>query len=279
LGGTAIQTQNIHWISAGRTHVGKVRKLNEDAVLDTPAKGLWAVADGMGGHAAGDYASASLVAALAEIRDGLALNDLIAETRQRLERINVQLVSEGRQRRARIIGSTIVVLLSNGWEAVVMWAGDSRLYRLGPRRLELVTKDHSRIQELITSGKLQPEEAEQHPEANIITRAVGVSELLDLDSQRFEVRAGDTFLLCSDGLSRYLGESDIVTALGAASCQQACDRLIDAALRTPARDNVTHPPARATADDSVVRTRLNPNPIGDAATRTDDGTTLWDPDR
>jgi protein phosphatase len=272
----ASQSQNIHWISAGRTHVGKVRKLNEDALLQRPDRGVWAVADGMGGHDAGDYASASLVSALADIGDGLALDDLVAAARQQLERINVELVAEGRKRRSRIIGSTIVALLSGGGEAVVLWAGDSRLYRLSRRRLDLVTEDHSRIQELIASGKLDPERAEQHPEANIITRAVGVSEALDLSSQRFAIGDGDTFLLCSDGLSRYVAEPDIVTALAEVSCQHACDRLIDAVLRTPARDNVTVVVARAVSDDSELRTRLNPNPFEEDQTERAGATTLAD---
>jgi protein phosphatase len=275
-GGVAIQSQNIHWISAGRTHVGKVRKLNEDALLQRPDRGLWAVADGMGGHEAGDYASASLVAALGGIRDGLDLADLVAEARQQLERINTELVSAGRKRRSRIIGSTIVVMLSEGREAVVLWAGDSRLYRFRRRRLELVTEDHSRIQELIASGKLDPLQAEQHPEANIITRAVGVSEALELAVERFPIRDGDTFLLCSDGLSRYVGESDIVAALGAPSCQHACDRLIDAVLETPARDNVSVVVARATNDDSQLRTRLNPHPVVEDPTEPDGAPTTLD---
>jgi protein phosphatase len=275
----AIQSENIHWISAGRTHVGKVRKLNEDALLQRPDRGLWAVADGMGGHDAGDYASASLVAALADISDRLSLDDLVMETRQQLERINAELVAEGRQRRSRIIGSTVVVLLSGGCEAVVLWAGDSRLYRLSGRRLELVTEDHSRIQELVASGKLEPAQAEQHPEANVITRAVGVSEVLDLASERFTIVDGDTFLLCSDGLSRYVGETDIITALGDASCQHACDRLIDAALKTPARDNVSVVVARALIDDSQLRTRVNPHPVAEDPTEPHDGTTLLNPPR
>lgn len=255
-GGLAIPTPDVHWVSAGLTHVGKTRKLNEDALLDAPGKGLWAVADGMGGHAAGDFASASLVEALDKVAVGLSLDRLLSRARRQLERVNTRLVAAGRKRQVRIIGSTIVVLVSCGREAAVLWAGDSRVYRLSNGALELLTLDHSRIQELINSGRLTPDEAEQHPEANVITRAVGVADKLELDSKRFDVGDGDTFLLCSDGLSRYVDEASILAALGERTCTQACTRLIDAALQTPARDNVTVVVIRAATDDSLMRTRL-----------------------
>ncbi|HEX7037772.1 MAG TPA: protein phosphatase 2C domain-containing protein [Pseudomonadales bacterium] len=262
-----MEPHSFHWVSAGRTELGKVRKLNEDALLQRPDRGLWAVADGMGGHAAGDFASASVVSALGGIREGLPLEPLIAEARQQLERINGELLVEGRQRRARIIGSTVVVLVAAGHEGAVLWAGDSRLYRWRGRRLERLTDDHSRIQELIASGRLDADQAEQHPEANVITRAVGVAETLELSNRRFPIRDGDTFLLCSDGLTRYVSDRAIASALRDPTCQGACDRLIEAALKSPARDNITVVVTRASSDDSQARTVLNP-----AVARDDDAT-------
>lgn len=252
-----------------------MRKLNEDALLQATASGLWAVADGMGGHDAGDYASAVLTSALGGAA-GADLDDLIGDVRERLSRTNGELIEEGRRRRARIVGSTVVVMLARGDRAAVLWAGDSRLYRFDGRRLELLTTDHSRVQELVASGKLAPEDAEAHPEANIITRAVGVSEILELESRSVSVRDGDTFLLCSDGLSRYVSEQTIASALADPSCQQVCDRLMDAALASPARDNISLVVVRAREDDSALRTRINAEPMGDDPTEPEHADTVLD---
>ena len=254
----AIRAQAFHWVSAGRTDVGKVRKLNEDALLQRPDRGIWAVADGMGGHAAGDLASASVVAALGDIREERGLDALVTQARRQLARFNAARLNDGRLGRARIVGSTVVVLLAAGRDGAVLWAGDSRLYRFRRRRLERLTDDHSRIQELIASGQLDPGQAEQHPEANVITRAVGVAETLELSSRRFRIQDGDGFLLCSDGLTRYVDAPRVAIALREPTCQAACDRLVAAALESPARDNVTVVVARAVSEDSGTRTVLNP---------------------
>lgn len=230
-------------------------------MLQAAGRGVWTVADGMGGHDAGKLASALVADTLADLPDAGSLEALEREARRRLGLANTRLLEEGRQRRARIVGSTVVVLLARGHSAIALWAGDSRLYRFDGRRVELLTTDHSRVQELIASGQLRREQAEQHPEANVITRALGVSETLELDRCPVPVENGDTFLLCSDGLSRYVNDDEIAAALADPSCQQACDRLIQAALATPARDNITAVVVRASADQSDLRTRINTRPV------------------
>lgn len=252
------EVTDLHWSSASRTDVGKVRKLNEDSVLDLPELGLWVVADGMGGHAAGDFASGAIVSALAGIARPASLGELLSEVRQRLQAVNRQLNQEARSRREQVIGSTVVALLVFGGHAVVVWAGDSRAYRFHQGKLTRLTRDHSQVEELVTLGLLAPEQAEGHPAANVITRAVGVADSLDLDSEMFAIAEGDSFLLCSDGLYRELDDNAIKAALELSDCSQSCEVLIEAALAQQARDNVSVIVVRASDELQATRTQYNP---------------------
>jgi protein phosphatase len=252
-----------------------VRRLNEDSVLERPELGLWAVADGMGGHAAGDFASAAVVRALGAICAPASLGALVAEARQRLQGVNRTLSEEARQRGQEVIGSTVVALMLFGAHAVALWAGDSRAYRYRQGELKQLTRDHSQVQELVSLGLLTPEQAEVHPAANIITRAVGVAGYLELDSEKFEIAAGDTVMLCSDGLYRELDNGEIGVCLALDDCQQACDALLEKALSHGARDNVTVAVVRALCEEQVTRTHYNPSvtPATGRAARDDDPTT------
>ncbi len=269
------QAVSLHWESASRTHVGTVRKLNEDSVLERPDRGLWAVADGMGGHAAGDFASAAVVNALNGITAPASLGALVGEVRQQLQAVNHSLSEEARQRGQEMIGSTVVVLLLFGAHAVVLWAGDSRAYLYREGELEALTRDHSQVEEFVSLGLITREQAEGHPASNIITRAVGVAGRLELDSEMFEIAAGDTVLLCSDGLYRELDSGDIRTCLAMDDCQQACDALLETALARGARDNVSVVLVRALHEEQVTRTHYNPSvtPAGGHTARDDDPTT------
>jgi serine/threonine protein phosphatase PrpC len=208
----------------------------------------------MGGHHAGEYASSAVVDALSELAFSGSIEELESQSVAALNAVNEQLFSG----QGRLMGSTVVVLMSLDGQARLIWAGDSRAYRLRQGRLEQLTRDHSRIQVLIDQGKVSPSEAERHPEANIITRAVGVTAQLELDSQQLDVRDGDTYLLCSDGLYRYITEAQMKDALGHGNCDQACDQLVALALSSPARDNITAIVVRAELDDTAIRTRINP---------------------
>ncbi len=250
---------DLHWSSASRTNVGRVRQLNEDAVLDLPELGLWMVADGMGGHAAGDFASGAIVSALASIPPPASLGALIGEVRQRLQTVNRQLNEEARSRRERVIGSTVVALLVFGSHGVVLWAGDSRAYRYRRGELTQLTRDHSQVEELVSRGLLAPEQAEEHPAANVITRAIGVAEYLELDSEMFTIAEDDSFLLCSDGLYRELDDNAIKAGLALGDCQQSSDALIEAALAQRARDNVSVIVVRASDELQATRTQYNPS--------------------
>lgn len=227
----------LHWVSYGLTNVGAVRKVNEDAFLDRPDLGVWAVADGMGGHAAGDVASQTVVERLAQLPANGKLSILVDLAEDRLLEANRKLLKLAMRQKERTIGTTVMTLLARGRHAVCLWAGDSRLYRIRGKQIEQMVQDHAMIEDLIASGLITREEAADHPQANRITRAIGAMPSLFLDMELFEVRAGDLYLLCSDGLYKELTNDEIVHTLN--NDVHAVDRLIMFALERGAHDNVT----------------------------------------
>src|ERR1700742_2426916 len=185
--------------SVARTHIGCRRKTNEDAMLVRENLGLWAVADGMGGHEAGDVASALVVERLGHVAHGKPPTDRAEIARAAIMEANRQLWDMAGGGTPRTIGSTVVALTVDGNEFTCLWAGDSRAYLARDGVLRQLTRDHSLVQQLVDAGDLDPHAAAEHPNANIITRAVGAAAKLDIDSVEGEVRAGDAFLLASDG--------------------------------------------------------------------------------
>jgi protein phosphatase len=246
------------WTSQSCCHVGLVRKVNEDACLDQPERGVWAVADGMGGHSAGDFASRMVVEALRNVPSPASLEGFVADTRARLQAVNQQLRAEVKVRDVRLIGSTVAVLLAWGRYCGYLWAGDSRIYLYRNGRLRQLTRDHNRLEELKVRGLITDEEAADHPANFAITRAVGVLAALDLDGQVVEVNDGDVFLLCSDGLSNEVSEEEIAGALVSGNCQQAASALIDLALARGGHDNISAVVVRAEDLDSGDQTLFNP---------------------
>ncbi|MBE7217956.1 MAG: serine/threonine-protein phosphatase [Caulobacteraceae bacterium] len=244
--------------SAARTHVGKVRKLNEDALCDRPELGLWAVADGMGGHQAGDVASGLIVEALAGVDDVSSGFALLEDVRRSIQRVNRTLIARAAvMAPGALIGSTVVSLVVYEDFYACLWAGDSRAYLLRDGRMEQVTRDHSRMQELIDSGSLSRLEARSYARSNVITRAVGVSDRLALDMQQGPLQVDDLFLLCSDGLTGALDDRTIAAILNQPSLETAADMLIARTLDQGARDNVTVVLVRceAAADDTLDQHR------------------------
>lgn len=225
---------------AAKTDAGAVRKHNEDAFLQRPEQGLWAIADGMGGHLRGDHASRTVVDALAQGRHPEAEPAAIEEIRARLAAAHRTLLSDAASLGdGAVIGATVVVLLLRDGRYTCLWAGDSRLYLLRDGGLRQLTRDHSYVQRLIDSGSLTPEEGRRHPGANVITRAVGASGPLELDLVQGDSRPGDVFLLCSDGLTNVLANAEIADRLAALPCEEASAALLDLALARGAPDNVT----------------------------------------
>ncbi len=229
----------LQWRSSARSDVGCVRKINEDAYLDSGHIGLWAVADGMGGHAAGDLASSSIVAALADIPPPDSLSQLVDAVEDQLLTVNRQLRETAARRDGRMIGSTVVALLIWRRHCACLWAGDSRIYRLRAGKLEQLTSDHSQVEEMIERGELLREDAASHPAANVITRAIGADDELCVDVVLYDVEPGDRFLLCSDGLYKEIADEEFAIHLATRDAEQAGRDLLSLALERGARDNVT----------------------------------------
>ena len=222
------------FLSVVRTHVGCRRRLNEDAVLASAERRLWAVADGMGGHEAGEVASAMVVEALSQCPDG-AEAALAA-----LTEVNARLIEMGRTGGdSRTIGSTVVGITANSSRFTCFWAGDSRAYRLRDGKLTRLTRDHSLVQELVDGGMISEAEAETHPNANIITRAVGVHEQLQVDTITGDVCLGDLFLLASDGLTRLVSDEELIFELQGDDMNSTADSLLQLTLDRDAPDNVS----------------------------------------
>jgi type VI secretion system protein ImpM len=224
------------WRSAALTSKGNVRGHNEDSILDLPAVGLWAVADGMGGHNAGDVASRMIVEALSSTVRRASASAFLDEVEDRLAEVNRQLYSASLENNAGMSGSTVVALLALEHHCLSLWAGDSRAYRSRGNTLVQITRDHSEVQELLDGGVLNAQSAAA---SNVITRAVGGGQELFLDIELRELRHNDRYLLCSDGLYRELAEEDMSRHLATNDPEGACKALMKQALGGVCSDNVS----------------------------------------
>lgn len=229
----------ISWTSSSRTDVGMVREINEDACLERPDIGLWVVADGMGGHTAGDVASGMICESLGEITPGPELPDLIDEVERRLLEVNANLREIASKKEAQTIGSTVAAMIALDRHAVCVWAGDSRVYRCRAGQIVQVTQDHALVEELVEKGILTREQAVSHPQGNLVTRAVGATDNLKLDMEIVELQPGDVFVLCSDGLDKEMEPDEILEVVERENDRSLSDMLVDLALSRGSRDNVT----------------------------------------
>nr|WP_294501610.1 protein phosphatase 2C domain-containing protein [uncultured Rhodopila sp.] len=227
--------------SFAETDIGPRRRTNEDAYVNRPDLGIWAVADGAGGHQAGDVASAMIRDALETIPTELDAVTLLAEVRSRVQDVHESLLAEAEGRGpGTILASTAAVLLARGEHYAALWAGDSRIYLLRGGGLCCLTHDHSRVQELLDAGLLRPEDAGMHPDAHLITRAVGAGDVtLTLEKVLGGIEVGDRFLLCSDGVSKVLTDEVMAELLQAEGGDAPAARMVHAALENGAKDNVT----------------------------------------
>lgn len=222
-----------------KTHIGLKRKVNEDAVLALPDQDIWVVSDGMGGHDAGDYASRLITDAIATVPMGLDVASRMHALRDAIQQAHRVILREAEARGRGIIGATVVALMLADGHFAAIWAGDSRIYRLRDGRIDMLTTDHSAVAELVLAGDMTWDEAEQHPQSNAITRAVGVGDVLELDKVRGDTRPGDRFLLCSDGLSKYATFGMLEKVLSDCPIETVSDRLIQIALTGGGADNIT----------------------------------------
>jgi len=223
---------------SGVTHTGKVRERNEDSCLVRSDTGLWAVADGMGGHEAGHLASRILVEALDAIGHPEAAIDLLEQCKAQIFRANQQIIDLSRARSGATIGTTAAVLLARDKHYACIWAGDSRVYLITRGAINRLSCDHTEVEELVAAGALSREDAESWPN-NVITRAVGVAEDLELEIVTGSIEPGDVFVICSDGLTKHLCDDEIRRYAGDRNARAACEMLLELALERGGSDNVT----------------------------------------
>ena len=223
-----------------KTDVGLRRKVNEDALLVRTDRGLWAVADGMGGHERGDVASSRVTQSLLELPAVDGLDQLVECAISTLQQVNDDLIElAGNAEGQKSIGSTVVGLAIADGQFRCFWAGDSRAYRLRDRQIVQLSRDHSMVQDLVDAGMLQPAEAEHHPNANIITRAVGVARDLRIDTVSGDARPHDQFLLATDGVTRLLSDEELAAELSGNAPPIAARKLIETVLSRGAPDNAS----------------------------------------
>jgi serine/threonine protein phosphatase PrpC len=220
------------------THVGRVRERNEDSHLARPEMGIWAVADGMGGHADGDVASQTLIRALESIGRPTSADALLDLLEDSISRVNVRLRELGQQR-GDVIGTTLAVLLARDGYYASIWSGDSRIYLIRDGRIAQLSRDHTEVQELLAEGSITDDEARNWAGRNGITRAIGVHDEAELEMTSGPLSPGDAFVICSDGLTNHVQDDEILGCVAANLSQPACDELISLTLERGALDNVT----------------------------------------
>ena len=233
------RAMQIAWESFSRTDTGKVRKINEDSILERPDLGVWVVADGMGGHQAGDVASQKIINTINKLNFSDSLDLVIIEVKAALQLVNNELKElAARKYGQQIIGSTVVALIAGRSHFAYLWAGDSRLYRLRDKKLLQLTLDHCSEQEEMTDI-LNLGSRTELKQNNVITRAVGADDELELDYQIVEIQSGDIFLLSSDGLDKEVSFQQIEQVLIENNCSDSVDVLLEQVLTLGARDNVS----------------------------------------
>lgn len=232
---TSILSSNTkpQWQSWFASDTGKRRKHNEDSLLNKPELGLWVVADGMGGHKAGDVASQLIVNSLNDLSPIEPLESYVEEVADCLKNVNTQLREFAIEEYGnQLVGSTVVTLICEPHRCAFLWAGDSRLYRLRANKLQQLTQDHCINDEQIPSGS-------SVKTSNIITRAIGADKELSLDVEITDVLDGDVFLLCSDGLDKEMSFGEIEHIMQTNRHCDIVNTLINETLARGARDNVT----------------------------------------
>lgn len=246
-------------VTGASTDVGRQRAANEDAYLVDPDRSLYAVADGMGGHRAGEVASAAAIEALAGgVGTGMALVDAVASANTRI------LERAGDDPELAGMGTTLTAMtMRGGSTAVLAHVGDSRAYLLRNGDLVQVTEDHSVVEGLVREGRITPEQAEHHPSRSMLTRALGVDHHVEVAGYEVDLLPGDRLMLCSDGLTTMMRDREIAVVLRAARDPlDAASTLVDAANRAGGADNITVVVLDVVAEEGDEPAAA---PVGDAA--------------
>ncbi len=232
--------QIVKWQAAELTNPGNVRDYNEDSGLVKTQNQLWVVADGMGGHEAGDIASKMIIQALDNITPSNDFTQYVDQVDDALTTVNQQLRILARDKyNGRTIGSTVVAMIAQSQYIAYLWVGDSRIYRVRDKQITQITRDHSEVQNMIDQGLLNAEEAESHPSANVITRAIGAADTLHLSVGVEEAEDEDIYILCSDGLYRDISDAELLQLSLAGDEKTICEDMMRVALSREAKDNIT----------------------------------------
>jgi serine/threonine protein phosphatase PrpC len=221
------------------SHTGIVRKRNEDGYLVQPDIGVWAVADGMGGHDSGHIASATVIRSLQSIGYAASAPDLLARFEDRVFRANTRLKEMARDKGGVTIGATIAALLAFDSYYACIWCGDARVYLARAGAISQLSRDHTAAQELVEKGILSPDEARRWPGRNVVTRAIGAHDDAELEIEHGVLQAGDAFVICSDGLTTHVEDGEILQHVAGRIPQEACDALVALTLQRGGTDNVT----------------------------------------
>lgn len=235
---SAAHLDPLRYASAAATHPGCVRTINEDACLDRPDIGLWAVADGMGGHNAGALASKRVVERLSEVSSFESAFAYRRAVQAALDAANSSLQTEAAQSMLDTIGATVVTLLVHNGHYACLWAGDSRAYLWRAGQITRLTRDHTLAAELVETGRMSLAEAATRKYAHVVTRAVGARPMLEIECAYGAVQPGDRFLLCSDGLGP-VHDTTLERAIASGHVGQAATALIRLAIEEKTSDNVT----------------------------------------
>jgi len=246
------------------THSGCVRDHNEDRLLAAPERGIWLVADGMGGHFGGDLAAQMLVDHAASVHRAATAPDLHARFHDRIARANDAIRDHSARHDGATIGTTLAALLVHNGSFVASWCGDSRVYLMRAGQLHQISRDHTEVQELLDSGAITPQQAEDWPRKNVITRAVGVHEEAHIEERQGELQDRDIFLLCSDGLTGHVTDDEIAACLRGRSAEKACEELVEMTLERGAHDNVSVVVVRC-----VLKTLVSDTPDPDTTLKTE----------
>ena len=228
--------------SSGVTHTGHVRTRNEDSILMLDDQGIWLVADGMGGHHAGDFASQTITRNMGLYKQQESLEDSVLLLEENILNSN-SIIREKSNKLGKnaTIGSTVVCAYIWQNYLFTFWAGDSRLYRYRGEELERLTEDHSYVEELVRMGKLEAKDAESHPAANVVLKAIGIDDDLSIDFDYFELSNNDIFIICSDGLYKDLDEDSLasIVSQNQGSMSALSESLLSRSLDAGGTDNIS----------------------------------------
>ncbi len=229
-------TVRIDW--GARSHVGMVRTVNEDSFAASPDACIWAVADGMGGHAQGERASQAVAACIEAVPPQEDMQSAVDAVADAIHRANADIFAEASGLGVQM-GTTIVALAIKDWQFAVLWVGDSRAYLLRNGQLVQLTQDHTQVQMMVGRGLIDAADAESHPMSHVLSRAVGVQEALELDVIVEDIRPGDVLLLCSDGVHNLLRDAEIVARIQYGNLEEGLEEIIRLCLERGAPDNAT----------------------------------------